>query len=177
MLRNEFVWLINTNCTFWGSFISIFTNITSSFLIDTKMSSPALNRTNRRLYIKHFMSKLMVSLIYSLLLLFLFNSEMAFRYKTVIISGISLLLNLNFRSCHDFSYSVNKSLVLSLQIISFEVRNMAALRSWRVRNSGSMGFYCWSCLSEVRVVPSFVLKVNELVSFFNIHLIILTNWH
>lgn len=98
---------------------------------------------------------------------------MTFWGERAVVASISLFFNLQLRASHYISDAVDDAFILPLHVISLKVGHSGGLISWRIGDSGSLGFDCRPCLPKIGIVPGFVLKVEELLCFFNAHLIIL----
>lgn len=98
---------------------------------------------------------------------------MTFGGKWAVIARVSLLFDLQLRASHYISDAVDDAFILPLHVISLKVGHSGGLVSWIIGNCSSLGFDCRPCLPKIGVVPGFVLKVEELLCFFDVHLIIL----
>ena len=119
------------------------------------------------------MREKVVAFAYDLLLLFLLNSEMAFGGERTVVASVALFFDLELGASHYLSNTVDNAFVLSLHVISLKISQSGGLVGWGVRNGGSLGFDRWLRCTKIGVVASFVLKVEKLLTFFDVHLIIL----
>ena len=89
--------------------------------------------------------------------------------KGIVVPGIALLFHLISRPGHDLTYAIDQALILAFHLVPFEIWNTL----WTVMVTKRWGVStCLDCrlsLLKVVIVPCFVLKVEELFSFFDIH--------
>lgn len=120
--------------------LCILANITPNLSIMLKLSIPIINSSNRRFCLKHLCRNPLIALLNRLIHLFLFNSKMTFSKSSRIISRIPMFLYLVLRPSHYSSNSVDQPLILSLHIISFEVRHAIVLIRRCPRRLSPSGF-------------------------------------
>ena len=134
-----------------------------------KLSIPIINGSNGRFGFKNLSGYPLIVLLDSLIHFFLLNGKMTFLKSARIVPSITMLLNLMLRSCHNICNSVDKPLVLSLHIISLEIWHPIIIIRRSPQSITPSGFNHGFTLSQISVVPSFVLKVQKLLCFLYVH--------
>ena len=167
--RNKGSGSVELKCAFRGSLIGVLTNIAPYFPVVPEMFIPIINGANRWLGLQHLVRNPLVILLDGLIHLFLLYREVTLAGRSWIVPRVSMFLYLVPGTCHYVCYSVDKSLVLSLHIVSLEI--------WLVVVVLGSGPGCWTppgfdhgfYLFEISVVPGFVLEVQEFLCFFYVH--------
>lgn len=96
------------------------------------------------------------------------NCQLAFWRKLPVVSRVPLLFDLKTATRHDFSYPINEPLVLALSVVPLEVGESVRLMGTDGEGP-AMGLHFWLGFPQVGVVPGFVLEVEELFSFLEVH--------
>ena len=169
MCRDKCSGSIELKCTFGGPLISVLANIAPNFSIVPEMFIPVINGANRRLGLQYLMRNPLVILFDGLIHLFLLYREVALAGSSRIVPRISVLLYLVPRPCHYICYSVDKSLVLSLHVVSLEIWLVVVVLGSGPGCRTPPGFDHRFYLFEVGVVPGFVLEVQKFLCFFYVH--------
>jgi len=137
------------------------------------MFGPTFDSPNRWFGIEYFVSKDVIGFSYAFILFSLFNGKMTFGWERAIVTRISLLFDLEPWSSHNICDAVDDPFILFFKLIPLRVGHSVGIVVEGVGVGVSLGFDGWFYVFEIRVVPGFVLEVEELLCFFDVHLIIL----
>jgi hypothetical protein len=80
-----------------------------------------------------------------------------------------LFFYLQFGSSHYISYAVDDTFILFLKLVSLEEGCSVWITIVGVRDGVPLCFDSWFGMPKIGVVPSFVLKIEKLLCFFDIH--------
>ena len=169
MCRDKGSGSVELKCAFGGPLIGVLANIAPYFPIVPEMFIPVINGANRWLGLQHLVRNPLIILLDGLIHLFLLDRKVTLAGRSWIVPRVSMFLYLVPGPCHYVCYSVDKSFVLSLHIVSLEIWLVVVILGsgpgCRTPPGFDHGFY----LFEISVVPGFVLKVQEFLCFFYVH--------
>ena len=80
-----------------------------------------------------------------------------------------MFFNLKSWASHDISYAVDNTLILFLEFISLEVGHSVWVIIVGMGDGVSLGFDSGFSMSEIGIMSGFVLEIEELLCFFDIH--------
>lgn len=93
---------------------------------------------------------------------------MALGHKRSIISCVSLLFDFRMLRAENICESIDQSLVISLHIITLKVRYAGWLVQGR-KVSFTVSLDRWLYVAKISIMTGFILKVDELLCFFEVH--------
>jgi hypothetical protein len=106
-------------------------------------------------------------------LFFLLNCQMTFGGERTVVARVALFFDLELGTSHYVSNTVDNAFVLAFHVVSLKIGHSRGLVRGRIGDGGSLRLYCGFCTTKIGVVAGFVLKVEKLLGFFDVHLIIL----
>ena len=169
VLRHKSPWWIDLQSALRSPSICIFAYIAPNLSIMLKLLVPIINGANGWLCFQYFRCNSFIILLNIFIWSFLLDCKMTFSESTRVVSRVSMFFDLVLGPSHDVSYTINKTLILSLHIISFEVWYFLIIFRIGERRGLSSSPDHRLHSFQISIMPSLILKVQELLCFLDVH--------